>query len=382
MSNTQMLTGNPLAVKLWAKEDYLDIYKTTVFGRMMEAGTLHYAEELNGATKGDRVTFAFNGILTGLGTGEGGTLVGNEEALALSSYNMSINVVRHAVNNPNEETIEQQRTYVPFEKNARTLLKGWHKSRVEWSIFNQLAGANSTSYLIDGATYSATDKLPFVRGNNSIAAPSTNRIIRAGGVSADESLTSSNTMTLDMIDAAIELTKRTYPTVEPINRDGDESFDLYISWEQLTDLKRDTTGKIQWSQNYLSAMAGGMIKDNPIFTNTIGAKAVARYANVFIIPSTRIPYGVNSSTSAILTNVRRAVMCGKNAGAIGSITGGRLSDNTVPLIYKQQFQDYEYYKGIEARMIWGVTKLQGASAGNTEDWGSVVLSTYAAAHTS
>lgn len=382
MSTTSMLSTNALAVKLWAKEDYLDIYKSTVYGRMLSSGTLHYATELNGAAKGDNVTFAFNGILTGQGTGEGGTLVGNEEALSLSSDSMAINVVRHAVNNPNDDTIEQQRTYVPFEKNARTLLKNWHKSRLEWSIFNQLAGANSTTYLIDGATYSAADKLPFVRGLNGIAAPTTNRIIRAGGAATDEALTSSNTMTLDLIDAAIELTKRTYPTVEPLERDGDESFDLYISWEQLTDLKRDTTGKIQWSQNYLSAMAGGMIKDNPIFTNTIGAKAVARYANVFIIPSTRIPYGVHSSTSVIQTNVRRAVMCGKNAGAIGTIQGGRLTDNSVPLIYKQQFQDYEYYKGIEARLIYGVTKLQGASAGNTEDWGSIVISTYAAAHTS
>jgi len=381
MSTTPMLTGNPLAVKLWAKEDYLDIYKSTIYGRMMEAGTLHYAEELNGATKGDQVTFAFNGILTGLGTGEGGTLVGNEEALTLSSSAMAINVVRHAVNNPNDDTIEQQRTYVPFEKNARTQLKGWHRSRVEASIFNQLAGANSTSYLVDGATYSAPDKLPFVRGLNSIVAPSTNRIIRAGGVANDQSLTSTNTMTLDLIDAAIELTKRTYPTVEPINRNGDEGFDLYISWEQLTDLKRDTTGKIQWSQNYLAAMAGGMINDNPIFTNTIGSKAVARYANVYIIPNARVSYGVSSADSSIQTNVRRAVLCGKNAAAIGSVTGGRLSDNTVPLIYKQQFQDYEYYKGIEARMIWGCKKLQGTSAGNTEDWGSVVISTYAAAHT-
>lgn len=380
MSTTSMLSSNALAVKLWAKEDYLDMYKSTVFGRMLSSGTLHYATELNNASKGDQITFAFNGILTGLGVGEGGTLVGNEEGLALSSDSMAINVVRWAVNNPNDDTIEQQRTHVPFYKNARELLKGWHKSRVEWSIFNQLAGANSTTYQVDGTTYSTAATLPFVRGNNPIAAPTTNRILRPGGATTDQGLTSSDTLTLDMIDAAIELTKRTYPTVEPLNRDGDESFDLYISWEQLTDLKRDTTGKIQWSQNYLSAMAGGMIKDNPIFTNTIGAKAVARYANVFIIPSTRIAYGVSSADSTIVTNVRRAVMVGKNAGAVGTVQGGRLTDNTVPLIYKTQFQDYEYYKGIEARLIWGVTKLQGTSAGNTEDWGSIVLSTWAAPH--
>ena len=113
MATTGMLTNNALTVKRWAERGFIDMYKRHYFGRMFETGTIFQAEELNG-TKGDEITYDFTGILTGIGTGEGGTMVGNEEALDLSSYTMKTNVFRHAVNNPNDDTIEQVRTHVPF----------------------------------------------------------------------------------------------------------------------------------------------------------------------------------------------------------------------------------------------------------------------------
>ena len=50
----------------------------------------------------------------------------------------------------------------------------------------------------------------------------------------------------------------------------------------------------------------------------------------------------------------------------------------VPFKFSTQLKDYDYIKGIEARMIYGVKKIQFDS----EDFGSTVISTYAAAHTS
>lgn len=381
MSTTSMLTGNALTVKLWSKLGFVDMYKKTAFGRMSRRGTIMRAEELDRAEAGDEVTFNFTGILTGTGIGEGSTLDGNEEALDLQSFTMQYNVFRHAVASPNDETIEQSRTLVKFEENARTLLPEFHASRLDASVFNQLAGVDTTTITVDGTVYSGTDKT-FVQGLNTINAPTTNRTIRAAGAATDEALTSADTITLDLIDAALEQLLRTYPYAGALDN---EEFDLYISYEQATDLKRDTSGKIQWYTNYLSALEGGSREDNPIFVgDKYGTKPIGKYANVNIIPSFRVATGQNSSTSAAITTVRRAVLCGRNAAAFGSRFGGELADaapdkaGNVPFVYKTELKDYDYIKGIEARMIYGVKKIQFDS----EDFGSSVIATYAAAHTS
>jgi hypothetical protein len=381
MATTGMLTGNALTVKLWSKMGFVDMYKNTAFGRMARRGTIMRAEELDRAEAGDDVTFNFTGILTGTGIGEGGTLVGNEEALDLQSFSMQYNVFRHAVASPNDDTIEQARTLVRFEDRARRQLPAFHASRLDASCFNQLAGVNSTTITVDGTVYSGTDRT-FVQGLNTINAPTTNRIIRAAGAASDEALTSADTMTLDLIDAAVEQLQRTYPYAGAL--DGQE-FDLYISYEQSVDLKRDTSGKIQWYTNYLSAMEGGMQGENPIFTgDKYGTQPIGKYANVNIIPTFRVATGENSSTSAAITTVRRAVLCGRNALSFASRFGGELADakadeeGNVPFKFSTQLKDYDYIRGIEARMIYGVKKIQF----DGEDYGSTVISTYAAAHTS
>jgi hypothetical protein len=381
MATTGMLTGNALTVKLWSKLGFLDMYKSTAFGRMARRGTIMKADELSRAEAGDDVTFNFTGLLTGTGVGEGGTLDGSEEALDLQSFSMQFGVFRHAVASPNEDTIEQSRTYVKFAERAREQLVGFHQSRLDASAFNQLAGVDSTTITVDGTVYSGTDRT-FVQGLNTINTPTTNRIIRAAGAATDQALTSADTFSLDLVDAAVEQLQRTYPHAGAL--EGEE-FDLYISYEQSVDLKRDTSGKIQWYTNYLSATEGGMNGDNPIFTgDKYGTQPIGKYANVNIIPSARVAYGVNSSSSAAISTVRRAVLCGKNALSFASKFGGELRDGAadgngnVPLKFSTQLKDYDYIKGIEARMIYGLKKVQFDS----EDFGSTVISTYAAAHTS
>ena len=381
MAVTAMPTDSALAVKLWEVEGFVDIMKRTAFGHMFNRGTIMRAARLDNSQVGDEVTLNFTGILTQEGQTEGGTLTGNEEALDLQAFTMRQNVLRAAVLSPNDDTIEQVRTVVPFESRSRLQLPRWHASRLDASVFNQLAGVNTTTISVDTTVYSG-NKRQIVQGLNTINAPTTNRIIRAGDHANDESITSSDTFTLDLIDAAIEQLGRTYPHVEALD---DMSFDLYISYEQMTDLKRDSSGKIQWYQNYLSQMEGGVTGDeNPIFSaNQYRMQPVAKYANVYIYSSFRVATGQNSSTAAAITNVRRAVLCGRDAVGFASKFSGALEDlgameGNVPLKIYTQLKDYDYQKGVEARMIYGLKKLQFDS----EDYGSTVIATYAAPHTS
>jgi hypothetical protein len=373
MSSTTMTSSNSLTRKLWATEDWVNMGQRKAFGHLFERGAIFYVEDFLGTkARGDQITYDYTNKLTGIPVGEGGTLDGNEEALDLGYFSMAMNVTRIGVLNPNDDTIEQQRTLVDFPERTRKVIPSRHAELLDTAVFYQLAGANPTSFTLNGTTWSGSNKL-FVQGHNTPVAPSTNRIIRAGAVANDQSLTSSNTFTLDLIDFALE---KNDTSDQPIERFPDGTFDLYVSPEQFTDLKQDTTGKIQWFNIELAKITGG--KSNELEDQLFGTMpAAGRYADVNIYSATRVAYGQNSSTSAVITTVKRAVLVGQNALSFASPFGGRPSDNDVPLKYFSQLKDYDYFKGLEGRMIYGLKK---TVASNSEDIGVMVISTYAAAH--
>jgi hypothetical protein len=373
MAQTQMLTGNALTVKKWATEDWVNMGQKTAFGHMWERGAIFYAEEFLGSkSRGDSITYDYTQKLTGIPVGEGGTLDGNEEALNLGYFSMVINVTRIGVLNPNDDTIEQQRTLVDFPERTRKVIPNRHKELFDTSVFYQLAGANPTSFTLNGTTWSGANKL-FVQGHNTPVAPSTDRILRAGGVANDESLTSSMTATLDLIDYAIEAINLSN---QPIEMFDDQTFDSYWSPEQITDLKQDTSGRIQWFNQALAYATSGKY-DQLEGQMYQGLRALGIYGSTYIYEAPRVAYGVRSDTSAVITTVRRAVIVGKDALTFASPFGGRPEDNDVPLKYFSQLKDYEYYKGLEGRMIYGLKK---TVASNSSDIGVFVISTYAAPH--
>jgi hypothetical protein len=373
MASTQMLSANALTRKLWATEDWINPGQRTAFGHLFERGAIFYVEDFIGAkARGDQITYDYTNKLTGIPVGEGGTLDGNEEALDLGSFSMAMNVTRIGVLNPNDDTIEQQRTLVNFPQRTRKVIPERHMELLDASVFNQLAGFNPTSYTQNGTTWSGSNKL-FVQGHNTPVAPSTNRVIRAGAAATDQALTSSNTMTLDLVDFALE---KIDTSDQPIKRFDDGTYDLYISPEQLTDLKQDTTGKIQWFNIQLAKITGG--KGNELENGMFQTMpALGEYAGVNIYSAPRVAFGQRSDTSAVITTVRRAVLVGKDALSFASPFGGRPSDKDVPLKYFSQLKDYEYFKGLEGRLIYGLKK---TVASNSEDIGVMVISTYAAAH--
>lgn len=373
MSFTVMSSSNTLAVKKWELETWLQAMRTTFFGHMFNRGCIYFPEEFLGKQgKGDQTTFAYAGKLTKAPIGEGGTLDGNEEALSLNSHAMVINVSRIGVLNPNVDTIEQQRTYVKFDEVSKKMLARRTKELFDASLFTQLAGSNPTTLTIDGTSYDSTNILQ-VQGQNTIVAPTSNRIVRAGNVSADESLGTTNKMTLDLIDVSLELASLTN---QPLERLDDETFDLYLSPEQVYDLQHDSSGKIQWYLNALAKAKGGDDSDlEDQYQNDM--KCIGKYRSVHLYEAPRVAYGQNSSTSAVITTVRRAVLVGRDAASFASPYGGRPTDSDVPVKFFAQFKDYDYMKGLEARTIYGIKKMSPA---NKDDIGVIVLATYAAAH--
>jgi uncharacterized protein DUF4043 len=376
MAQTQMLTGNALAVKLWEKKGWIQAMARTAYSHMVKRGAVHFPDKLmnKNVSKGDSLTFSYVGKLTGVPIGEGGTLDGNEEALSMQNCTHVINVTRFGVLNPNEDTIEQQRTEIEFSPTTRKLLSQRAAELFDTSCFYQLGGVNPTSLTINGTTYSSATTLTHVQGNNTVIAPTTNRILYQNNEANDQSLTASDVMNLDMIDWALEFNEQ---SDQPIEAYDDDTFDLYLSPEQITDLKQNTTGKIQWFNYALADIIGNNGKN--VFENRFEKKmvCVGKYSNVNIYMAPRVPYGINTSTSAIITTVRRGLLLGKDALTYASPFGGRLTDKSVPLKFFTQLKDYDYYKGEEARLLYGVKK---TSPTNKDDVGVMVLATYAASH--
>lgn len=373
MASTSMTSANALTLKLWATEDWVNPGQRVAFGHLFSRGSVYYAEEFLGQkARGDAITYDYTNKLTGIPVGEGGTLDGNEEALNLGFFSMAINVTRIGVLNPNDDTIEQQRTLVDFPERTRKVIPARHMELLDTAVFYQLGGSAPTSFTLNGTTWSGNNR-NFVWGHNTPVAPSTSRILRAGGAATDQALTTSNIFTMDLVDYALEQIDLSN---QPIKMLSDDTYDLYVSPEQLTDLKQDTTGKIQWFNMALARATGGDTSqiDGEMFDTM---PCLGQYGRVNIYSAPRVAYGLNSGTSAVITTVRRAVLCGKDALTFASPFGGRPTDKSVPLKYFSQLKDYEYFKGLEGRMIYGLKK---TVASNSDDIGVFVIATYAAPH--
>lgn len=376
MATTTMTSSNSAAVKKWEKKTWVQAIQQTAFGMLTTGGSIYDASSYfrNDNGRGDNVTFDYVGKLTGVPLGEGQTAYGNEEALDLGTHNMSINVTRIPVSNPNRGTIEQQRTNVDFDVVTANVQAKRAAELIDTSVFMHLAGANPTSLTVNGTTYSTTAQKLQIQGHNAPTAPTTNRIIRAGAAATDQALTSSNTFTLDLVDYALETISS---GDQPIDACDDGYYKLFLHPYQATDLKHDSGGKVQWYQNELAKVQGGQMNnlefkysDKPIFLGT--------YGNVKIYQAGRVAQGQRSDTSAVITTVRRSVLVGKDALSFASPFGGiNPKDTGVPFKMYSQLSDYDYIKGQDLRTIYGVKKM---SPSNADDIGSFVISTYAASH--
>ena len=376
MSTTGMPTDLANVVKKWEKKTWIEVYQQTGFGLMARSGAIYDASQWfrNDNGRGDNITFDYVAKLTQVPLGEGSTAFGNEEALDIGNHNMSINLTRIPVSNPNNGSIEQQRTNIQFDEVTANTMAGRAAELIDSSVFQQLAGVNPTTITLNGTTYTdAASKLQ-VQGHNVPTAPTTNRIIRAGSAGNDESLTASDTFSMDLLDFACETVTANDQPMMPCS---DGYYKVFLHPYQITDLKHDSAGKIQWYQNQLAKEAGG--KDSYlVLPYTDQPIEVGVYGRFKIYEAPRVAQGENSSNQASVSNVRRAVIVGRDALSFASPFGGiGRGDTDVPFKMYYQLSDYDYIKGMDLRSLYGVKKM---SPSNAEDIGSFVISTYAAAH--
>jgi N4-gp56 family major capsid protein len=246
--------------------------------------------------------------------------------------------------------MSEQRVPFSVREEGKMGLADWFSDAFDSAFFNQVCGNT------DQATGTKS-------GNNATVAASTTRIQYADGThSSDASLSTTDVMQLTFLDRIVAKVKVATPTMRPIRYKGGEYYVAFLHPYQVYSLRTDATAnRVTWYDTQKALVQGGQGEDsNGIFTGALGV-----YNNIILHEATRIPDGISAP------NVRRAVLCGAQAAcmAFGQADDGLMARWT------EKYFDYENQLGIAGAIIWGLKK----SVFNSTDFGTYVLSTYAAA---
>ena len=365
MADTHFGLNHPLAVKIWSKKLYVESRRKSYFGRFIGEGDSALIQEKTELKKsaGDKITCGLRLQLTGDGIASDNTLEGNEEALGFQDDAVTIDQLRHATRHKGRMSAQR----VPYNLRAQSngALSDWWSEREETVMFNQLCGNTAVT---DGR----------YTGFNPILAPSGNRHLIAGGHASDDLITSADIFTLEMIDVAQERAKTssiadgTGHKIRPIKVNGKDMYVCFLHDYQVSQLRRST----DWQEIQLAAMQGGDISGNPLFTGALGV-----YNNTILHAAPKVTKGVSGVDGTAVDTVRRAAFCG--AQALTLAYGGASNEGRYTWV-EEEF-DYGDALGVAAGAIWGMKKtrfkMSDGSGTNEEDFGSIVISSYAAPST-
>jgi N4-gp56 family major capsid protein len=358
MADTAYPVNHPLAVKRWSNDLMKEALKRTWALQFMgtSSNSLCQIKTELGKEAGDRLTFGLRAQLQGAGVSGDNVLEGNEEALVTYSQNVLIDQLRHAVRSDGK--MSEQRVPFSVREEARDGLADWWADRYDRWFINQLTGNTAET---DSRYY----------GFNALVAPDADHLISigtGGNLEASLSATSTCKMSLAGIDYAVEHGKLAQNALRPIRVGGDDYFVLFLHPWQVTDL-RTNTNTAQWADIQKAAMAGGQVKDNPIFTGALGV-----YNGTILKESVRLPLISTSQVTKVdgTSGVIRAVLCGAQALCMGY---GRTSGKNT-YSWEEETFDYGNKLGVAAGCQAGMVKTRF----NGSDFATMVISTYAAAH--
>ena len=377
MAETRFESSDALTQKKWATKLFYDVvYRTELAPLMGTDGNsvIHIKNETSKGA-GDNITFSLMKELQGDGFTSGEVAEGNGEALSLYSDSVSINELGHVVDTPKAgRSIDTQRVPINLRQAGKNGLMTWKQKRMSQTFFYHVCGY--TPINTSGGKYN---------GHNTVTAPTNvsgddRHIFRdaaSNNSDGDENLGSDDTMSLRFLDHMREAAETANSPVRPINITGNYEaggvdisggkYIVYLHPYQVTDL-RTSTSDGQWLDIQKAAMNGGMVSKNPIFSDALG-----EYNNLILKKANHVTQGVSSSDGSAVTTVRRAVLLGAQACAIAYGRDGGASTYS----WNEELIDHKRRLEISTFCLWGMKKC----VFDSNDFSTVVGSTYAAAHT-
>jgi N4-gp56 family major capsid protein len=351
MAATSYGVNHPMAVKLWSRKLFYEIFKETWASKFIGEDS-NSLVQLKGETSkgpGDQITYGLRMLLTGAGVQGDNTQEGNEEALSVYNDALVINQLRHATRSGGK--MSEQRVPFDVREENRAALKDWWTERVETWMANQLAGNTAQT----DTRYT---------GNNAAITVDASHHFAAGGGGGELSISGSGQyFTLADIDRCVAKAKTMSPKIRPIRIGGKDYYVMFVHPYSVYQLRNDTSAANSWVTLQRTAMQGGEVTGSPLFTGALGV-----YNNVILHEWSYLPTAVSAS-AADTSVIRRNVFCGAQAAVMGY--GQESGPNQMSWV--EELFDYGNQLGVSAGLIGGLKKTRFNSA----DFGTIVVSSYA-----
>lgn len=363
MATTRYTTNSNETVKLWSKRVIEEALRQSTFGLLRGTDEDSFIQIVDDAkkNKGDRIRNTLVAQLTGDGKQGSETLKGDEESVITYTQDLTVDLTRHATQF--ENGISAQRITFDQREIARKRLSDWLADRLSTSALLQLTGYTGTDI-------TGTKKT----GNNTVTAPDTAHRLWGGAVSTDEDVNDSNEApTLALLDKCVaraeayQLADGNGVPIRPGSFMGEMAYVFICHPYTWYEMKRQTgTGEFV---DLTKAFYQGSNEKNPIIKGSLRGKTrvVGMYNGVYILTDPRCPKGVNSTTAAPVSNTRRSVFMGAQAGWMGFGVDGEEKGR-----WNEEEDDYGNLTGISITTLYGLIK----SRYNSLDFGTIVTTTY------
>lgn len=362
MATKTYAVGDNEVVKIWSKRLAREALKATViYPYIKDSGSAlcTLAPETQKGP-GDRVRVALRMQFAGDGVTENQTQEGNEETIVTYTDDVVLGELSNAYRN--RTTLAQQRVPFSIAKEGNDALADWHAARLDAVAMYHLAGYTPANSLAANGQYN---------GFNTITAPTSGRQLwTETGTSADENLDSTgDELDLTDIDRARELAETGGSAglvpIRPISGLPNQAkYVCFVHPIHVTQLRASTSTN-NWMDLQKALLQGGKGDESMIWKGGLGI-----YNETLLVVSNRVPYGVNSSTGAAITTVRRAIFCGAQALCMAFGQGYGPEEWRV----REETFDYDREYGQNALNLFGVKK----SVFNSKDFATIVISSYAA----
>lgn len=356
MAITAFGSTDSQAVKIWAKLTLREALKATLFNKFLGTKKTAIIQRLVELEKsaGDQIKYDLLMQMKNAGVTGDNRMKGNEEALVYYQDTVDIDQLRNA---HAFRRMSQQRTLHDMRMDAKANLADWFADKMDGYMFRCLCGDTSLTH------------------GQTATAPTADRYILSGDVAnsdtiaTDEaSIGSNDQISLADLDYAKELAKTTSPLIRPTMIDGKEYYVVVLHPYSVTDIRLDVANSAYVSWPDIQMYANKRGEKNPIFTGALGV-----YNGMILFESTRI--------HSPISNVRRNLFLGAQSGvfamgnAYDSIEQQRVGKDNLMSWY-EEIDDYGNEKGISCGCIFGINK----SVFNSVDFGTIVISSYAASH--
>lgn len=251
-------------------------------------------------------------------------LEGSEQDLTYADFGVTINQYRWAVRSTGE--FEEQKSQLQMRRDAKTALQVQIQEWLDNTIFSKLT-----------------------------TSPTPNRVIYAGGKSAENAITTTDVFNTDIIGIAKRKAQMSNPVIRPVNVDGGNYYVMVVDPYQARDLKKDE----KWFNAQKDANIRG--KDNPIFSGALGM-----WDKVIVHEAETCP---RTKTGASSATVGHALLLGAQAGVIAQ---------AVKANWREDDFDYGNQWGVAVRQILGIERTQYTIDSTLTDFATINILTSSA----